>query len=283
MNKISIVMRSRNDAEFAERTIRAILAQDYPDFELLAFDNASSDGTREIIAKFPQIKIFDVPEGTYVPGKVLNEAVSHCSGVVVVFNNADAIVRDSQWLRNLTAPIFSGEAAATFARQLARPDADPWVRLDYARSFSPRRRFSDTFFSMASSAASAEVLRKHPFDDKIKFSEDVFWTRDLVKSGLVIKYVPDAVVEHSHNYTDDQLARRFSGEGEADARIYGTGTSVFSLVKGIIAAVLRDFMYLSSTGKYSDILKSARHRMTQKYSYFTARNEAAKKYAKAAK
>lgn len=124
MPKVSIAMRTRNDAPFVEKTIKAILSQSFSDFELLAFDNASTDGTREILEKFPQIKIFDIPEGKYIPGKVLNFAASKCEGEVVVFNNADAVVENRDWLKNLTAPPFSA-AWPKSPMRAKRPEQTP--------------------------------------------------------------------------------------------------------------------------------------------------------------
>lgn len=277
MKKISIVMRSRNDAEFAERTINAILSQTEQDFELLSFDNASTDGTAEIIAKYPQIKKFKVPEGAYVPGRVLNAAVAECEGGIIVFNNADAIPQNNDWLAEITRAIAGGECGACYARQICRPNANAWVSADYARAFGDTAQNAD-FFSMASSAAAADILKKYPFDADIKYSEDVFWAKNLREHGIRVCYAPNAVVEHSHNYDANGIAKRFAGEGAADAQIYGTPQSFFKMLKGILGALVRDFVFCIRNKKITQFIECARARFIQKTSYYKARRNALKSF-----
>ena len=91
MPKVSIVIRSHNDVEFISDTLKELLAQDFQDFEIISCDDASTDGTAEIIASFPQVIRLERPEGRYVPGKTLNRAIPQCHGDIIVFNNADAV------------------------------------------------------------------------------------------------------------------------------------------------------------------------------------------------
>jgi hypothetical protein len=51
MPKISIGLPCYNEADFIEATIRSVLAQTEGDFELIICDNASTDGTAEIISR----------------------------------------------------------------------------------------------------------------------------------------------------------------------------------------------------------------------------------------
>ncbi|HVS79449.1 MAG TPA: glycosyltransferase family 2 protein [Candidatus Paceibacterota bacterium] len=51
--KISIVIPAYNEESSIADTIRAALAQDYPDFEVIIVNNASSDKTAEVAARFP--------------------------------------------------------------------------------------------------------------------------------------------------------------------------------------------------------------------------------------
>ncbi len=50
---VSLILPIRNEARYIERTLRAVLAQDYPAdrLEILIVDGMSGDGTREIIAR----------------------------------------------------------------------------------------------------------------------------------------------------------------------------------------------------------------------------------------
>ena len=50
--KISVVVPAYNEALVISSTLRAILAQDYPDFEVIVVNNASTDNTAEIVHGF---------------------------------------------------------------------------------------------------------------------------------------------------------------------------------------------------------------------------------------
>ena len=244
MESVSILVRSRNDEPFAEATFRSILEQDSPlPFEVISCDDASEDRTPEIIASFPEVKRLPRPEGPYLPGKRLNYMIRHCTGDIVVFNNADAVPQNRSWLRNLVKPLLDGSADAVYANQLARPDADWLVRKDNLRAFGDGRiaaqwRF---FFSLVSSAAGKDDLLRRPFDEEIRYSEDVEWAH---REPIRIVYVPDALVEHSHNYTLSELKRRVYGEGFADGRIFGDPPSFFREMASAARETLRDFAFL---------------------------------------
>ncbi len=271
MKKVSIAMRSRNDAEYVRSTIEAILKQDFTDFEFLSFDNASTDGTAEIIAEYPMIKRFHIPDGTYIPGKNLNEYIAECNGEIIVFNNADSVVQNSQWLRNLIEPILSERAAACYARQTCRPDADLWVWRDYEWAFPSKKVRREDFFSNASSAILKSVVLETPFDNAIRYSEDTDWAKKISLKGYKIEYVPTAVVEHSHNYTLEQTKKRFTGEGVADAQIFKSAQPFFSYIKGIASVILKDFIYAIKHNMISKFPDALAHRFVQKPAYYKAR------------
>lgn len=241
---ISILIRSRNDEKFVGRTLQAIFEQESPmPFEVISCDDASCDRTPEIIASFPGVIRLARPDGEYRPGRRLNYMIRHCSGEFVVFNNADAIPLNRHWLSELVAPLKAGLADAVYGNQLPRPDAAYLVRKDNLRAFGDGREAARWrfFFSLATAAAGREDLLRHPFDETIRFSEDVEWAH---RRALRIAYVPEAAVEHSHNYTLAELKRRFYGEGEADAVIFGDRPNLPRELVSAMLETMRDFRFL---------------------------------------
>ena len=84
--KPNIILRSYNDMPMISETLKMVSRQDM-EYELIAMDNESSDGTAEEISKYSD-KIINIPKGTYVPGRVLNQAMKASEGQFVVFLNS---------------------------------------------------------------------------------------------------------------------------------------------------------------------------------------------------
>ncbi len=265
---VSILVRSHNDREFIGRTLDMLLRQRCTlSFEVISCDDNSSDGTAEIIASFRQVRRVERPRGKYFPGRTLNHMVRHSRGEIIVFNNADAVPLEECFLEKLIAPLTAGRADMVYANQLPRPDAETLVRKDNERAFGDGRIAAEWnfFFSLASAAVRGELVRRYPFDETISYSEDVEWAYRLKKR---IVYVPEAVVEHSHNYTIDELKRRFYGEGMADARIFGQVPSWYQTLGSAAAETFRDWLYLlKNHGRAGDFLQAPKRRFIQRYFY----------------
>lgn len=248
---VSILMRARNDEALIGRALKAVFAQKTDlKFEVVVCDDASTDGTREVAARFP-VRFFERPAGPYRPGRTLNALVRDAKGDIVVFNNSDAVPLDERWLDELVKPLLAGlRHVFAFANQLPRADAQELVRKDSERAFGDGKvqatwRF---FFSLASSATWRQNLLEVPFDEDIQYSEDVAWAwrnsrREV--DPVKIVYCPDARVEHSHNYTLRELAKRFRGEGAADRVIFGDRPSLLRELVGAARETLRDWAYLA--------------------------------------
>ena len=247
--RISVIVRAHNDEALIGRTLDGIFSQHPPPSEVIVCDDNSTDRTREVASRFP-VRFVERPAGPYKPGRTLNMLVRESKGDIVVFNNSDAIPLDSNWLAELVKPLLSGTPRIfAFANQLPRPDAQALVRKDNERAFGDGKVQATWkfFFSLASSATWRQNLLDVPFDEEIQYSEDVEWAwrnsrrkEDPVK----IVYCPASRVEHSHNYTLRELAKRFRGEGAADRAIFGESPSLVREIVGAARETLRDWAYL---------------------------------------
>ena len=268
--KITIVLRSRNDIEFAKHTLKALHSQKCEFQKMYCFDNSSTDGTHETLEKFG-VEIVDVAEGTYIPGKILNLAVAKTNADIYVFNNLDAIPQNENWLENLIAPILKGTSDITYARQIPRKNAHLWVCSDYNHAFPESKPSSAEFFSMASSAVSAKVFEKIHFDESLNFSEDVMLVKTAREQNFKIVYANKAVVEHSHNYDKQSIIRRFIGEGVADKKICKDKFTLLNAIRRALVDICRDIMFAFKTGKIAEIPHSFNVRFLQKISYYKGR------------
>ncbi len=265
---VTIIVRSFNDIEYIETTMKMLLEQDYDEFEILNVDSGSRDGTWEVIRKYNADNAYQIKSSDYIPGRVLNEAVARANGDIIVFNNSDCIPQDRNWLKNLIKPLLNAKVAAVFGNQIYRPDAHSLVIKDMVRAFGDGRESKNWhhFFSLATSAVKKSMIQEHPFDPDIQYSEDIEWSYRMKNKGYTLVYVPEAIVEHSHNYTIPQVYKRFHGEGVAEGKIYGFKPSLIRFfLKPFIMEFLRDVIWIAKRNEYHLICQSFIYRLVQKY------------------
>ncbi|MEM1177960.1 MAG: glycosyltransferase [Acidobacteriota bacterium] len=217
---VPVIVRTWNDLPLIEQTLAGIRRQTVKS-HILVFDNDSEDGTTGVAHRLAD-DVIRVPRGTYVPGRVLNEAMVRTRGPLTVFLNADCTPEHDEWLEELLRAIEPEGVAAAFSRQLPRPDCNALEALDIERCYGDGNRQSRArhLFSMASSVVRRSAWRSFPFSGDLSYSEDVHWTWRARQRGYAVRYAPDSRVFHSHNYSWRQLYRRYRGEGKAETEIF---------------------------------------------------------------
>lgn len=275
------MVRARNDEALVGKTLEGIFAQEgAPEYEVVFCDDGSTDRTREVAARYP-VRFAEPPPGKYMPGRTLNALVRAAKGDIVVFNNSDAVPAGRDWLRGLVAPLLEKPDAprATFANQLPREDALEVVKRDHGRAFGDGRvqatwRF---FFSLASAATWRRLLLEEPFDETIRYSEDVEWAwrnSRRAENPLEVVYCPQARVEHSHNYTPGELARRFRGEGGSDRAIFGDRPPLWRELAGAARETLGDWAWLARRPRgWAEIPAAPVRRLVQRVSHWRGTRE----------
>lgn len=242
---LDVVVRCRNEMPHVVRTLEALRRQRGVAARVHFIDCRSTDGSSEAAQRLG-VPIIDQDPDLYVPGAVLNRAMRLTTSELVAFVNADAVPLRDDSLAQLIEPLLSNpDAAAIYGRQLPRRDAHRTTQLDHRYAFgdgkAPRVRHG-RFFSMAASAVRRTPWRSLPFDEALGYSEDVDWTRRAGALGWSIGYAPEALFEHSHDYSLAASYRRRLGEGVADATIHRTDRPglLSDLIRPALGALGRD-------------------------------------------
>lgn len=118
MVRVSVVIPTHNRQHLVGRAIASAQAQTYPDIEILVVDDASTDGTFDVVKGFPNVKYLRLPENGG-GGVARNLGVAHSQGDYVAFLDSD-----DEWLPEKTA------------KQVAVLDANPKVGAVYSRHFA---------------------------------------------------------------------------------------------------------------------------------------------------
>jgi rhamnosyltransferase len=206
-SNVAIIMRAFNEMPHVLRTLEALKQQTFSNFDLLATDSGSSDGTLKALKNSElDIQLTQIKSSDYVPGRVLNRAIENTSHEIILLLNADAVPLSDDALEQLLKPLQKNEADAVFAKQTARSDARFVVAYDYERAYSSTKMAPD-FFSAVACAFKRALWHEHRFPEE-GYAEDLAWARRCMADGARLQFVPEAVVEHSHNYALRALYRK---------------------------------------------------------------------------
>ena len=217
----TVVVRTRDDEKFLARTLSGIREEAMACRVVVMNNNSNGRPLPSDCLEMVDL-VIQVPDGSYRPGRVLNRAMRKTVSPLVVFLNADCVPLERGWLGALLEPFSKPSVGATFGRQVARPDCYPPFARDTEDTFgdgSLQVRWRHCF-SMAVSAVRRTAWESLPFDERLRYSEDIAWTFGLRQAGFEVVYTPESVVEHSHNYSISQYYKRQKGEGSAEAVIF---------------------------------------------------------------
>ncbi|MCB9642593.1 MAG: glycosyltransferase family 2 protein [Myxococcales bacterium] len=277
MPKASIIMRSRNDEEIIQRTLEGLRRQTVTSWELIHIDSDSTDRTAHLIAPYASIQKI-IPAHTYIPGAVLNDGARLSKSKNLIFLNSDCVPLHNTWLEEMLLGLNA--SPVVYGRQVAREDATLQVQRDYLYAFPPEpsektnKRWRsnpsfENFFSMACCGMRRAVWEQYPFHETIRYSEDIEWALQIRNAGIKISYLPNARVEHSHNYDAKSCYRRFFGEGTAEAATFSESPWETSLVRRAImpymSALWSDLRYAAETKRLQEWPRSVWFRWAMHY------------------
>ena len=265
--RVSIIMRSKNAETVIGQALVGTFSQDFREFELIVVDSGSTDRTLEIVSAYPH-HLIRIEPTDYFPGRVLNQAIRESRGEILVFQNSDTVPLTTGTLGRLLAAFDDPEVQASFARQLPRPDADAWVRRDYAVSFPDADEAPEWIpLSLPLAAIRRTAWERHPFYTDAWGSEDVEWGAWARQQDWKIAYVRDALVMHSHNYTLRQLYGRRFIEGEADAFIYHRKEGFSRMFVRALFSISRDLVACARAGDWLDLPAVPARRIVYHWAY----------------
>lgn len=217
MPEISIILLTKDGLPLLERTLSAIFTQktDRP-FEVIAIDSGSTDGTLELLARYP-IRLEKIPPSEFNFGATRGMGYDIAQGQILVALSQDAVPADDQWLERLAAPFADPAVAAVKGGEYLLPGVRPfyWSRIGrfyFTRSAARWRARYGFILSNANSAIRKKVWEQNRIG-RVEVQEDKFLQKMWTERHLVIIMEPDARVYHSHSYNLPSLARRSENDG----------------------------------------------------------------------
>jgi GT2 family glycosyltransferase len=119
--RVAIIILNWNGRRFLEDCLTAVLAQTYPDYEVLLVDNGSDDGSAEWVAeRFPSVCLIRNPTNLgFAVGN--NQAIRASSSEFIATLNNDTYVEPG-WLAELVQVMESEPAVGSCASKILFAD-----------------------------------------------------------------------------------------------------------------------------------------------------------------
>ena len=96
--RVSVIVPAKNESKKIRASLHSLLAQDYPNLEIIAINDRSDDETGEIIdelakqdARLKAIHITELPHGWLGKNHANQRGVQHASGEYLLFTDADIL------------------------------------------------------------------------------------------------------------------------------------------------------------------------------------------------
>ena len=206
--RVSLLVPARNEARSIEGCARGLLAQDYPDFEVIILDDESTDGTGEILARLAsedkRLRVIGgqpLPSGWLGKNWACQQLSQAASGDYLLFTDADTshdplMLRDSIAAALATqADLLSGmphQEVKTWGEQLLVPIL-AWSFMAFI-PLALAERVRAAFLSV--SIGQFLLFRRSAYDVsgghtavRDKVVEDFELARNIKKAGLQWRFV----------------------------------------------------------------------------------------------
>ena len=246
--RLSIIIPNWNGAKFLSPCLDALRQQSYPTIEVIVADNASVDGSRELLAtRYPEVQLVGLPSNRGFTG-ACNAGLEAANGDYLVLLNNDTEV-DNHWAEEIVAAFDRHPEAGAVASKMRLFDrrdhlhtAGDLYRVD---GIAVNRgvwqpddgRFDDERY-VFSACGGSSAYRRTALNDVGLLDDDFFFSCEDVDLGWRLQlrgwqcvFAPRAIVYH----------RLAATGGGVTASFYDGRNVIYILIKDYPAALWRKY------------------------------------------
>jgi len=195
LGRASAVVSTWNKKDDLRENLRSLQAQTRPFAEIIVVDNASKDGTAEMVAReFPAVRLIVMPHDRYGACETFNIGFAAARSELIAILDDD-IVMQPAWLEKATDRLAREPATtAILSTQVVEPGT-PQSYLD-APAFN-RERYMSTFRGCASLARASALRQAGGYDERLFiYGNERDLTCRLLNLGYRVLQYPGTGVFH---------------------------------------------------------------------------------------
>ena len=230
---VSVILSIRNEEAFIERSLGAVLAQDYPAgrLEVLVVDGMSEDRTREIVRRLlanrPNAFLLDNPRRVVTPAH--NIGITKAQGEVIVLVGGHAII-PPRYVRQCVETLAQtgADCVGGVLHTISETQAGESIALAQSSrfgvggvSFRTGQRQAGEVDTVAFGAYRREVMRRIGlFDEDLELNEDDEFNYRLRRAGGRIWLDPSISAAYYARSTWRSLWRQYFKYGLWKVRVF---------------------------------------------------------------
>jgi glycosyltransferase involved in cell wall biosynthesis len=199
MPLVSVIMNIRNGAGTLREALDSLMAQTFPDWELIAWDDCSTDESARIVSEYqdPRIGYFLSPEDTPL-GRARDLAMRHARGEWLAFLDQDDIWTPNKLEKQL-ALAADKQIGLIYGRTLKFFPGGGLLDYDHPHEFRPLPQgdiFQELFTHSCFIAMSSAVLRRSAVEEIGRVPDAVQVIPDyFLYTSITARYQARAVQE----------------------------------------------------------------------------------------
>ena len=189
--KISVIIPSFNQGAYLEATLRSLLAQDYPDLELIVIDGGSTDQSVEIIRGYASSLSHWESERDRGQSHALNKGFAYVHGDIWSWLNSDDLLESGVLHR--VAEVFAQdpEAGVVYGDCVyVGEDGETVIEKFQGEPYSRLRHLAHRFIAQPSCFFRTSLVRPAVREDLQYCMDYDLWLK-LAARGIKFRYVPE--------------------------------------------------------------------------------------------
>ncbi len=215
---VSIIYLTKNGGSLFEKSLKAVFSQKSSyEYEVVAVDSGSTDGTIDVLKTYP-VRVYQIKPEEFNFGLTRDYGFSLAKGEILIAVSQDAVPVDTEWLNNMVLPFGDKSIAVVQGLDVPPPNKDlfywNWIGLFYYSRVS--KKWCNSHNGVGISFTSCAMRRKVWEENRlgcIEMSEDKVFQKRITEKGHKVCLQRSAMVYHSHMYDVRSLVSRCEKEG----------------------------------------------------------------------
>lgn len=209
---ISVVIRSKNEAQTLKELLEKLRQQTIKDIEIILVDNESIDNTKEIARRYRVDKIINISDKEFSHPRSANLGVAAASAPLVVLTNGHCIPMSNTWLADGMDDFKDPKIAGVDGHYTTGRVATEWQKqLDDEYLTDMSQRIEGKHISTTNAIVRKDLWALYPFDETLPECEDYDWSLEMKARGYKIVKDPRLNVFHLHPLSKEQDLKRKEG------------------------------------------------------------------------